>query len=210
MELLHDGVLTKPLSNVVYPLLASSEPSAIPSAPSVAWTISRSTSPPGYLRVAESSDAATGTPLRSRLNWPYKLAIGEGSRYPDGAPARGRVADNPALLDLDRVLNPHTDDRVRDYASSRGAGGFGTSSGPTRRGARRRAGRQTTRHSHDARVARRLGCVGRHARRIALGRGSAAHRRQSPADPHLLAASRPGGRLCLDGGSGLDPRRERR
>src|SRR6185437_3558707 len=94
------------------------------------------------------------------------------------------------LLDLDRVLNPQTHAQSHDYASSRGAGGFGTSSGPTRRYASRRAGRQTTRHSHDARVTRRLDCGGRHARRIALGRRPATHRRQSPADPHLRAASR--------------------
>src|ERR1700761_1839694 len=180
MELLHEAVLTKPLSNVVYPLLASSEPSAMPSAPSLAGTISRSNSPPGYFRVAVSSLAATGTPLRSSVGaGPTRVRTAEGSRYRDAAPARGRVADNAALLDLDRVLNPRPHDRERDYASSRGAGGSGTSAGPTRRRARRDPGRQTSRDSHDARVAQRLRRLSRRTRRIALGRGSATHGCQS-------------------------------
>ena len=44
------------------PLFDSSEPNAIPSAPSVACTTSSSSSPPGYWRVACSSFSATGIP----------------------------------------------------------------------------------------------------------------------------------------------------
>ena len=91
------------------------------------------------------------------------------------------------------------------YASIGGTGGFGTSSGPARRGARHYPGRQTSRHPHDARAARRFGCVGRHARRAALGRGSATYRRQGPADPHLLATSDPGRWLCSDRGRRVGP-----
>ncbi|COX03028.1 Uncharacterised protein [Mycobacterium tuberculosis] len=47
MELLAAAVLAKPTSNVVCPVFASSGPSAMPSAPSVACTICRSISPPG-------------------------------------------------------------------------------------------------------------------------------------------------------------------
>src|ERR1700722_4979781 len=111
MALLHAAVLTKPLSKVVYPLLANSEPSAIPSAPSVAWAMSSSNSPPGYWRVAVSSVAATVTPLRSRLMLALGCVIAEGSRYRGGPPARGQcpgatVAPSSVRCPVDGVGPP--------------------------------------------------------------------------------------------------------
>ena len=55
--------------------------------------------------------------------------------------ARPSRRGRKALLDLDRVLNRLTDDRSHEYASSRGAGGFGTSPGSAGRRAGHDSGR---------------------------------------------------------------------
>ena len=105
-------------------------------------------------------------------------------------PQRGAAGVSP-LLNLDRALNPCTHDGLHDYASSSGAGGFGTSAGPAARRPGHYPGRETSRHPHDARVAWRFRRVGGHARRAAVGRRSAPHRGQGTADSHLLAATDP-------------------